>query len=328
MRELQQRFKKCFNLGKGGFGNVYKVIDLRNDEYGQESEELAIKAQNLLRQEDVYAATKEFNITKRVTFHKIESLIRLRYGILISNISIENYAGQQKEFNLIYFVMELGQTTLKQELKIKKIQFKPQELHDLMYSLCKGLNQLHNNAQIIHMDISLDNIIKTKDQKYKISDLGAALVQRNELSQTVSKHFQFKEQYLSPQIKAQIEKVFALMKKKQNFQENISEIKKNTQLLKQNDCYALGLVFYMVVTFNLKKIKDGLKYYEELEERRKEMILELNKYKNSSKQQQQDLFQQYPDYLIESIQNLLDYTEITDVFEAIEQKEQINQLQK
>ncbi|KAL4508195.1 hypothetical protein ABPG72_021568 [Tetrahymena utriculariae] len=325
LRELQQRFKKSVNLGDGGYGKVYKVTDLKSNEDDQENEELAIKVQNLLRQEDVYAATKEFNITKRLTFHKTESIIKLRYGILINNISIENYAGQQKEFNLSYFVMELGETTLQQELIVKKISFKPQELHDLMYSLCKGISLMHNNAKIIHMDISLDNIIKTKDQKYKISDLGAGLVQRNELSQVFSKHIQFKEQYLSPLLKIQIEKIQTLINNKQNFEDSISEIKKNTQLLKQNDCYALGFVFYVVVTFNSKKIKDCLKSNEELEVRRQEMILELNKYKDSNNQQHKDLLQQYPDYLIESIQSLLDYGEIQEVFDVIEYKQRIIQ---
>ncbi|EAR95593.2 kinase domain protein (macronuclear) [Tetrahymena thermophila SB210] len=326
LRELQQRFKKIVDLGAGGFAQVYKVIDLKNNQDCQESqEELAIKAQNLPTKDDVYAATKEFNIAKRLSFHQTENIIKLRYGILINNISIQNYDGHQKEYNLSYLIMELGETNLQQELYIKKISFKPQELHDMMYSLCRGFYQLHNVAKIVHMDISLDNIIKTKDQKYKISDLGGGLVQRNEFSQIVSKHLQCKQQYLSPLIKNEFEIIQDLIEKNQNCQENISEIKKNFKLLKQNDCYALGFIFYMVVTFNFKNLKNNKQSHAQLEQTRQEMIQVLNKYKDSNNQQQEDVLQLYPDYLIESIQRLLDYTEITDVFSVIEQKERMIQ---
>ncbi|EWS74468.1 kinase domain protein (macronuclear) [Tetrahymena thermophila SB210] len=324
LRELQQRFKKIVDLGAGGFAQVYKVIDLKNNQDGKKSQELAIKAQNLPTKESVYAATKEFNITKRLSFHKTESIIKLKYGILINNISIQNYDGHQIEYNLSYFVMELGETNLQQELYIKKISFKPQELHDMMYSLCRGLYQLHIDAKIVHMDISLDNIIKTKDQKYKISDLGGGLVQRNQFSQIVSKHLQCKQQYLSPLIKNQLE-TQNLIEKNWNYQENIFEIKKDFTLLKQNDCYALGFIFYMVVTFNFKNLNNEYQSHDQLEQTRQEMISVLNKYKDSNNQQQEDVLQLYPDYLIEQIQRLLDYKDITEVFSVIEQIERIIQ---
>ncbi|EAR95595.2 kinase domain protein (macronuclear) [Tetrahymena thermophila SB210] len=324
LRELQQRFKKIVDLGAGGFAQVYKVIDFKDNQDGQKNQELAIKAQNLPTKESVYAATKEFNITKRLSFHKTDSIIKLRYGILINNITIENHVGLQKEYNLSYFVMELGETNLQQELYIKKIPFKPQELHDMMFSICRGLYQLHD-AKIVHMDISLDNIIKTKDQKYKISDLGGGLVQRNEFSQIVSKHLQIKLQYLSPLVKKQLEIIQDLQQKNQNYQENIFEIKKDFTLLKQNDCYALGFIFYMVATFNFKNLNNERQSHAQIEQTRQEMIQVLNKYKDSNNQQQEDVLQLYPDYLIESIQRLLDYNDIADVFQVIEQKERMIQ---
>ncbi|KAL4464626.1 hypothetical protein ABPG74_011187 [Tetrahymena malaccensis] len=317
LSELQQRFKKTGELGGGGYGQVYRVKDLKNNGDCQENEDLAVKSQNLIKEDEVYAATKEFNINKRLTFNRTENVIKLRYGILINNVTIESISGI-KQYNLSYFIMELGEITLQKELETKKIPFKPQELHDLMYQLCKGLNQMHNDAKTIHMDISLDNIIKTKDQEYKLSDLGSGLVQRNEFSQVVSKHFQFKKQYLSPKFNIQFQNA---QTKSNTLQEALEKIKKDFQLLKQNDCYALGFVFYMVVTSNWIKVNLLIESNQELELRRQNMIEDLDSYKYSNNQQQKHILQQYPDYLIESIKSLLDYNEIAGVFKVIEEKQ-------
>lgn len=76
--------------------------------------------------------------------------------------------------NFVYLVLEYAENgELQKYLRIHKMRFNEFEAADILKQVVDGLLYLHSH-NIMHRDISLSNLLLTKNMKVKIADFGLA----------------------------------------------------------------------------------------------------------------------------------------------------------
>jgi len=154
---------KLESLGKGAFGEVFRVFDKDERNFYALKE---IKRQNFEKASQFQNTiwTEMRNLLKVHDSHDT-SLLN------IFGINVEHDTG------VCSFLMELGSGTLHEYNQFRlqnSIVWKEEELLSILYQLVVQLDKL-NNMGIFHRDVKPENIIVTNNQnKLKLSDLGCA----------------------------------------------------------------------------------------------------------------------------------------------------------
>lgn len=150
---VSERYKILEEIGSGGMSNVYRAIDLKDNDH-----EIALKVLH-----------KEFIEDKSYVERFIRE-VHILHEIDHPNVvhTFDIYASE----GMIYFTMEYihGKSidTLMQER-----QLTPGEIAHLTIQICKGLQAIHRK-EIIHRDLKPGNIIIAEDGQLKIVDFGVA----------------------------------------------------------------------------------------------------------------------------------------------------------
>lgn len=138
-------------LGKGGFGTVFKVIDLDSN--------------------DVYAlkVTPRASLNKPKLIQKHRSEVKIQSGLNHPNIC-RSYDYFEDRTNTYILLEYCPNKSVKDLLKQKK-RLSEEETAKILRDVVDGLNYLHDN-RIIHRDIKLENFLIGHDGKIKIADFG------------------------------------------------------------------------------------------------------------------------------------------------------------
>ncbi|XP_061824895.2 serine/threonine-protein kinase PLK4-like [Nerophis lumbriciformis] len=163
-------------LGKGAFGSVYRAKSIKS------GVEYAIKMINKesLR-ENVKRVKNEVEIHRRL---KNPSILQL-YSYFEDN-------------NHVYLVLEMCHNgAMAHYMKGSKRRFSETEARHFMHQLVNGMLYLHSHG-ILHRDLSLSNLLLTKDMDIKIADFGLA----TQLKLPDEKHLTMcgTPNYVSPQV--------------------------------------------------------------------------------------------------------------------------------
>ena len=208
-----EEYEKVKQIGKGGFGIVYKV--LKNNRY------------YALKQIPINGLTNE-SIEKYKEEIKILSKFNSKYIIKYYDSFIEN--------NNLYILMEYGgDLNLKEYIQKYKDDDNLMEeniIEKIILQICSGLKEIHE-ANIIHRDLSPENIFVNEKDEIKIGDFG--------VSKRLSSHTKF--------AKTQTGK----------YHYNAPEIENGEQYDTKVDIYALGCIIYELFTLNeyyLDKLND------------------------------------------------------------------------
>ncbi|CAD8077081.1 unnamed protein product [Paramecium sonneborni] len=147
-----RKLKILKQIGRGSYGNVFKVLDEKNNQ------KFALKIQSQIEQ-------SEWEISKKLQ--------------MITHRNIVNIVDCEKNNGYVYFLMDCCDQDLYQSIQQQVVN--QNDLRYILVSIADGINFLHMN-DIIHRDLKPENIlIKTigdpKDPKnsqkiYKIADFG------------------------------------------------------------------------------------------------------------------------------------------------------------
>lgn len=166
-------------LGKGGFASVYRAKCLRS------GMEVAIKMIDIKLMQ---AAGMVGRVSQEIAIHS-----------KLKNPAILELYTCFQDANYVYLVLELCHNgELQRYLKMQGSRALPEEqAGDIIKQVVQGLLYLHSH-QILHRDMSLSNLLLTKDMQVKIADFGLA----TQLTRPDEKHLTMcgTPNYISPEI--------------------------------------------------------------------------------------------------------------------------------
>ena len=199
----QIKYKVKKKLGEGGFGEVY-LIEKDNKEYALK------KTREKLNDIDIEQITRLINILSK-----------------INSEYIIKYYHTFKEKNSFNIIMEYaGDKNLKQFINDYKnnSQLIPEDIIiEIIYQLVRGLQVIHKN-NLIHRDLTPDNIFIYKNNKIKIGDFGITKILTETNRYTKSQIG--KIHYIAPEVEL--------------------GLKYNNKI----DIYSLGCILYELFTLN------------------------------------------------------------------------------
>ena len=198
----QNDFKIIKPIGKGGFGEVY-----------------------LIQKENRYFVLKKINYLTNEEKVKYDTILKSLFKI--NNKHIIKYYNSFKQKNSLNIIMEYGgDTNLKQFIQKyndKQQLIEEKTIKDIVTQICIGLKEIHRN-NIIHRDLTPDNIFIDKNNRIKIGDFGISkiLTDNNEYANSVAGKY--------------------------NYWAN--EITNNEKYNNKIDIYSLGCVIYELFTLS------------------------------------------------------------------------------
>lgn len=157
---ISNRYKIIKVLGKGGYGTVYKAVDIMNND-------------NIVAVKEIIS-NNYTNETERIYFNKLINISNS--DIPDCNKYIVCYYNMFTENSKFYIIMEyVDGVDLYKWIKYKKRlgYIGEDEFKLILESTIRGLAYLHYNG-IAHRDIKPENILISKSGEVKIADFGLA----------------------------------------------------------------------------------------------------------------------------------------------------------
>lgn len=158
-RLVEQNLGKCEELGRGGFGNIYKNYYKRNTSYKEDIIKVALKV------------VKAEKLGKRMHRESLIQEYRLLKSIDHDNIlHVYGYTIEPASHNIV-LVLELCDNKALGKYLLVNSTLEMHKRLKLLTGMANGLLFLHSRG-IAHLDIKPQNILITDKEVPKISDLG------------------------------------------------------------------------------------------------------------------------------------------------------------
>lgn len=154
---LNDRYKMVGRIGRGSYGSVYKVEDIK-----AESEDLR------------YVAIKKMRLTSRQLHEQGIDFTTLREIKILQEVKHENIIRLTDVFHIkttTFMAMELMHTDLWNLIISKHISLTIPHIKCIMHQILTGLKALHSHF-IIHRDLTPNNILISPKGVMKYSDFG------------------------------------------------------------------------------------------------------------------------------------------------------------
>ncbi|XP_040822962.1 serine/threonine-protein kinase PLK4 isoform X1 [Ochotona curzoniae] len=176
--EKIEDFKVGNLLGKGSFAGVYRAESIHT------GLEVAIK---MIDKKAMYKAGMVQRVQNEVKIH-----CQLKHP---SILELYNYF---EDNNYVYLVLEMCHNgEMNRYLKNRRKPFSENEARHFMYQIITGMLYLHSHG-ILHRDLTLSNLLLTRNMNIKIADFGLA----TQLKMPHEKHYTLcgTPNYISPEI--------------------------------------------------------------------------------------------------------------------------------
>lgn len=160
------------SLGSGGFGITYLALDT-NLKVVVAIKELFLKKISVRSQNGMVSVSQKdrrcFEDNKRRFLKEAQVLAMFSEKDNEGVVQVKDYF---EEKNTAYIVMEyLNGVTLREE--VKRIPLTFDEMRDYMEPICHALMKIHQ-FNVVHLDVTPDNIILLENQQAKLLDFGVA----------------------------------------------------------------------------------------------------------------------------------------------------------
>ena len=177
----QTRVPSCFIndyavyeiIGSGAFGRVHKVKK-KNSNYFLAMKEINTFNLNALKDKSLGEIVNEVTIIRKNLRHP----------------NIVRYIKTFKENDCLYIVMELiDGEPLSQHvrlLKERKDNWPEEKIWNLFIQIVLALKYLHKEKNIVHRDLTSNNIMLSENDKITITDFGLAKLKENDCSRMTS----------------------------------------------------------------------------------------------------------------------------------------------
>jgi len=153
---LETRYVPLKDIGQGGYGTVWACQD------EHKNRRVAIKKiPDLFKFDDV-------TYTKRA-LRELKILRHVSHPCIIKLLDMDAAADSIEDFNEIYMIMEIMDTTLRNVTRSGV--YTPLHIMVFMHQVLCGLKYLHS-ANIIHRDLKPSNLLVSTDSSIKIIDFG------------------------------------------------------------------------------------------------------------------------------------------------------------
>ena len=200
---MGNKIKTIKHLGEGGFGDVY-LVEKDNKKYALK------KFKEKLTEKDKEEYKKIIDIISKID----NKYIIKYYDIFMENDKLNILMEYGGDCNLKKFI---------QDYKDKNQLIEENVIKDIIIQICNALKTIHEN-NIIHRDLTPENIFINENKKIKIGDFGISKVLTMSNKYTIS--VKGKLQYFAP------------------------EIIKGTKYNNKVDIYSLGCIMYELFTLN------------------------------------------------------------------------------
>jgi hypothetical protein len=176
---LQNRYELSTLIGRGGFGSVYRVRDIKQED----EQELVVK---MVRCEDGEEATKALQEVIPVRGLTHENILPIKHFFLHSSISPVT---DTIEWHVCMIMPYYPEGDMAQELKKRrkdKKYFTQDELIIYMMQMARAVGFLHDR-KLMHRDLKPDNMFVTDDGKrIVLGDFGLVREINSECAHTVA----------------------------------------------------------------------------------------------------------------------------------------------
>ncbi|XP_053672993.1 serine/threonine-protein kinase PLK4 [Anopheles nili] len=169
-------------LGKGGFGCVYRARCIISGEI------VAIK---MISKQAMHSSGMTNRVRQEVAIHS-----KLKHPSILELYTFF------EDYDYVYLVLELAENgELQHYLRKRMAPFSEHEASLILRKIVDGLLYLHSH-KILHRDISLSNLLLTKDMSIKIADFGLA----TELDRADDKQYTLcgTPNYISPEVASRV----------------------------------------------------------------------------------------------------------------------------
>ncbi|WVZ53926.1 hypothetical protein U9M48_004812, partial [Paspalum notatum var. saurae] len=179
-RDVTDNFSSDREIGRGGFGVVYKGVD------AQSGAVTAVKKLRPISGAQDKQFKNEANILARVDHHNIVKLI--------------GYCDEMQEKLLCYEYLPKG--SLDSIIYDEPCGLEWRDRYKIVVGICQGLYYLHeglDNTPIIHMDLKPSNILLDDRMEPKIADFGLSRLFGEEQSLTCTENLMGSIGYMAPE---------------------------------------------------------------------------------------------------------------------------------
>ena len=185
-----RQYKIKESLGKGQFGDVYKVLNT-NDKKIYCMKSILMKKEITFDNEE---STEKINKIKEATIKISEAADQIKKEAeILKKLDHENiikYYESFEEKGYFFIIMEYCETDLKQFIqnyKSEKNYISEFLILDFVLDICCGLKEIHSH-NIIHRDLKPENLFVSNQLKIKIGDFGISKQLESPLKHTQTKN--------------------------------------------------------------------------------------------------------------------------------------------
>ncbi|XBI42684.1 hypothetical protein VPH35_107540 [Triticum aestivum] len=172
LHKITNGFSEERKIGQGGFGEVYKGV-LPNG--------IFVAVKRIVNPIDDQPFRREFNILTKIDHQNVVRFL----GFCSNSYQIPTKEAQSEEINLasvkakLFCFEYISKGSLDQHISDELRGLDWETRYEIIMGICQGLCYLHNEKNIIHMDLKPANILLGDKMVPKLTDFGLSRPNKN-----------------------------------------------------------------------------------------------------------------------------------------------------